>query len=140
MILLDTNVLSELMSTNPSPAVLGWMSKQRFADILYISAVTLGEILYGIELLPAGKRREGLLHEAEAMFQEDFATRILPFDDAAARFFAKIAAARRLRGRPISDPDAQIASVARVHRATLATRNAADFEGCGVALVNPWRD
>jgi hypothetical protein len=140
MILLDTNVLSELMSTNPSPAVLGWMSKQRFADILYISAVTLGEILYGIELLPAGKRREGLLHEAEAMFQEDFATRILPFDDAAARFFAKIAAARRLRGRPISNPDAQIASVARVHKAALATRNTADFEGCGVALVNPWRD
>jgi predicted nucleic acid-binding protein len=140
MILLDTNVLSELMSPKPSPAVLGWMSKQRFADVLYISTVTLGEILYGIELLPAGKRRDGLWHEAEAMFQEDFGARILPFDDAAARFFAKIAAARRMRGRPISNPDAQIAATARVHGAALATRNTADFEGCGLTLINPWNE
>src|SRR5437879_5997213 len=122
MILLDTNVLSELMAPKPSPAVLAWMSKQRFADILYISTVTLGEILYGIEILPPGKRRDGLLHEAEAMFEEDFGARILPFDNAAARSFAKIAAARRMRGRPISNPDAQIAATARAHGAALATR------------------
>ena len=140
MILLDTNVLSELMAPKPSPAVLAWMSKQRFADVLYIAAITAGEILYGIELLPAGKRRDGLLREAEAMFREDFGTRILPFDDAAARSFAKIAAARRMRGRPISNPDAQIAATARVHGAALATRNTADFEGCGVALIDPWHD
>jgi hypothetical protein len=140
VILLDTNVLSELMTPKPSPAVLAWTSKQRFADVLYIATVTLGEILYGIELLPAGKRRDGLLHEAEAMFEEDFAARILPFDDAAARFFAKLAAARRLRGRPISNPDAQIAAIARVHGAALATRNTADFEGCEVTILNPWHD
>ncbi len=140
MILLDTNILSELMSPKPSPAVQAWMSKQRFADVLYIATVTLGEILYGIELLPAGKRKDGLLHEAEAMFEEDFGARILSFDDAAARFFAKIAAARRLRGRPISNSDAQIAATARVHGAALATRNTADFEGCGLMVINPWLD
>jgi len=140
MILLDTNVLLELMAPKPSAAVLTWMTKQRFADVLYISTVTLGEILYGIEILPSGKRKDGLLHEAEAMFQEDFGARILPFDDAAARFFAQIAAARRMRGRPISYPDAQIAAIARVHQSSLATRNTADFEGCGVTLINPWHD
>ncbi len=140
MIVLDTNVLSELMAPKPSAAVLAWMSKQRFADVLYVAAVTVGEILYGVELLPAGKRREGLLHEAEAMFQEDFGARILPFDDAAARFFAKIAAARRVRGRPISNSDAQIAATARVHGAALATRNTTDFEGCGLTLTNPWNE
>jgi predicted nucleic acid-binding protein len=140
MILLDTNVLLELMAPKPSADVLTWMTKQRFADVLYISTVTLGEILYGIEILPAGKRKDGLLHEAEAMFQEDFGARILPFDYAAARFFAQIAAARRMRGRPISNSDAQIAATARVHGAALATRNTADFEGCDVALVNPWHD
>jgi toxin FitB len=140
VILLDTNVLSELMAPKPNPAVLTWTSKQRLADVLYIATVTLGEILYGIELLPAGKRRDGLLHEAEAMFREDFAERILPLDDTAARSFAKIAAARRLRGRPISNPDAQIAAIARVHGAVLATRNTTDFEGSGVTLVNPWHD
>lgn len=140
MILLDTNVLSELMAPKPSPAVLTWTSKQRLADVLYIATVTLGEILYGIELLPAGKRRDGLFHEAEAMFREDFAERILPFDDTAARSFAKIAAARRPRGRPISNSDAQIAAIARVNRAALATRNTADLEGSGVTLINPWQD
>ena len=140
MILLDSNVLSELMAPKPNPAVLTWTSKQRLADVLYIATVTLGEILYGIELLPAGKRRDGLLHEAEAMFREDFAGRILPFDDIAARSFAKIAAARRLRGRHISNSDAQIAAIARVNRAVLATRNTADFEGSGVSLINPWQD
>jgi toxin FitB len=138
MILLDTNVLSELMAPKPSAPVLAWMSKQRFADVVYIATVTVGEILYGIELLPAGKRRDGLLHEAEAMFLEDFAGRILPFDDGAARVFAKIAAARRLRGRPISSPDVQIAATARAHSAALATPNTADFEGCGVTLINPF--
>ena len=128
------------MAPKTSPAVLAWMSKQRFADVLYISTVTLGEILYGIEILPAGKRKDGLLHEAEAMFQEDFGARILPFDDAAARFFAQIAAARRMRGRPISYPDAQIAAIARVHQSSLATRNTGDFEGCGLTVINPWND
>jgi predicted nucleic acid-binding protein len=99
----------------------------------------VAEILYGIELLPKGKRRDKLLTETEAMFNEDFAGRILPFDEEAARAFAEIAAARRTQGRPIAEFDAQIAAIARTQRAALATRNTSDFEACGVRLVNPWQ-
>lgn len=140
VIVLDTNVVSELMAPKASPAVLAWISKQRFADTLCISAVTVGEILYGIEILPHGKRPDSLLQEAEAMFQEDFGARVLPFDDSAARLYAQVAAARRVRGRPISHSDAQIAAIARAHGAALATRNTSDFEGCGVLLINPWNE
>ena len=140
MIILDTNVLSEVMASSPAPSVLEWVSKQRLADDLFVTAITVAEILYGIELLPKGKRHEKLLLEAEAMFAEDFNRRILPFDEPAARIFGKIAATRRSQGRPIATLDAQIASIARTNGATLATRNAADFEGCGVRLVNPWDD
>lgn len=126
------------MAPSPSPAVLGWMSARHFSEELCLTTITIGEILYGIELLPKGKRRTGLLSEAEAMFAEDFAGRILEFDQKAARWFAKIAAGRRSEGRPITQFDVQIASIARANNAILATRNAADFEGCGVRLVNPW--
>jgi hypothetical protein len=137
MLLLDTNVLSEIMQSLPSPRALEWWSQQQSAE-LFTSTVTVAEILYGIELLPRGKRRDKLLVESEAMFVQDFAGRILPFDEAAARAFAEIAASRRAQGRPIADFDAQIAAIARSRRAILATRNTADFEGCGVRLVNPW--
>jgi hypothetical protein len=99
----------------------------------------VAEILYGIELLPKGKRRDRLSGEAEAMFTQDFSGRILPFDEPAARAFAEIAAARRAQGRPIAEFDAQIAAIARSRRATLATRNIADFEACGLRLENPWQ-
>jgi predicted nucleic acid-binding protein len=79
-----------------------------------------------------------LLREAESIFVEDFGGRILAFDESSARVFAVIATQRRAQGRPIDEPDAQIAAIARVHGATLATRNTGDFEGCGVKLVNPW--
>ena len=97
-------------------------------------------MLFGIELLPRGKRRDSLLADAEATFAEDFAGRLLPFDEAAARAFPEIAANRRLRGRPITLFDAQIAAIARANGALLATRNSSDFEDCGIRLVNPWRD
>lgn len=138
MIVLDTNVVSELMAPTPSEAVLAWMSGQQALDDLFITTITVAEILYGVELLPKGKRRERLLHEAEAMFAEDFAARILSFEEQAARIFAQIAASRRAKGRPIPSLDAQIAAISRAHAATLATRNTADFEGCGVRLINPW--
>lgn len=139
MLIVDTNVISEIMQLHPSPHVLEWWAQQTAAE-LFTSAVTVAEVLYGIELLPRGKRRERLLAEAEAMFNQDFAGRILSFDEAAAREFAEIAAGRRALGRPIAEFDAQIAAIASAHRATLATRNLADFDGCGVRLVNPWRD
>ena len=139
MLVVDTNVISEIMQLQPSPRVLEWWAQQPPAE-LFTSAVTVAEILCGIELLPKGKRRERLLAEAEAMFAQDFAERILSFDESAAREFAEIAAGRRALGRPIAEFDAQIAAIASAHRATLATRNLADFDGCGVRLVNPWRD
>jgi hypothetical protein len=138
MLILDTNVISEIMQPSPSPRVLDWWSQQQTGE-LFTSTVSMAEILYGIELLPKGKRRDRLLAEAEAMFNEDFAGCILPFDEDAARAFAEIAAARRTQGRPIAEFDAQIAAIARTRRAALATRNTTDFEGCGVRLVNPWQ-
>lgn len=99
----------------------------------------MAEILFGVELLPRGKRHDKMLAQAQATFAEDFAGRILPFDEDAARAFAEIAASRRAQGRPITDLDAQIAAIARSRDATLATRNTADFEHCGVRLVNPWQ-
>jgi predicted nucleic acid-binding protein len=128
------------MASLPSDVVLAWISKRRVADQLFVTTITIAEILYGVELLPAGKRRDKLNAEAEAMFAQDFAGQILPFDDLAARAFARIASSRRKIGRPITELDAQIASIAAVNGADLATRNTTDFEGCGIRLVNPWLD
>jgi len=138
--IVDTNVVSELMASTPAGAVLDWIEKLRTADELFLTAVTVAEILYGIELLPKGKRRDKLALDAEDMFAEDYSGRVLVFDEAAARAFARIAVARRAVGRPIAELDAQIAAIASVYDATLATRNTADFEGCGIRLVNPWVD
>ena len=137
MIILDTNVLSELMRPNPSPRVVTWVAKQPAAELVTTS-ITEAEIFYGIELLTKGKRREGLLAAAEAMFAEDLAARIFGFDSDAARVFSRIAAHRRALGRPISNADAQIADIAQVQGAKLATRNVADFEDCGLNVVDPW--
>jgi hypothetical protein len=139
MLILDTNVISEIMQLLPSPRVMEWWSQQQPGE-LFTTTITVAEILYGIELLPKGKRRDRLLAEADAMFVQDFAGRILPFDEQAARAFPEIAVGRRRQGRPIPELDAQIAAIARSHVTTLATRNTADFEGCGLRLVNPWRD
>lgn len=137
MIIVDTNVLSEVMKASPSPRVVGWWNSHPEAE-LYITSITQAEILAEIELLPKGKRRAGIAQAAEATFREDFADRILPFDGEAAREFARIVAARRKLGRPISQPDAQIAAIARNYSAVLATRDTDDFEHCGIKLVNPW--
>ncbi len=137
MIVLDTNVVSELMKAVPAEAVTRWIAGHR-ATTLYTTAITQSEILYGILLLPAGKRRSALEAAAGAMFIQDFASRILPFGIEAAHPYAQIAAQRRRAGRPISQFDAQIAAIARAARAPLATRNVGDFEGCGIKVVNPW--
>ena len=137
MIIVDTNVLSEVMKASPSPRVVEWWNSHPEAE-LYITSITQAEILAEIELLPKGKRRAGIAQAAEATFREDFADRILPFDGEAAREFARIVAARRKLGRPISQPDAQIAAIARNYSAVLATRDTDDFEHCGIKLVNPW--
>jgi predicted nucleic acid-binding protein len=105
---------------------------------LFTSAITEAEILYGIALLPEGKRRDALLAAARTVLNKHFQRRVLPFDRGAAESFAAIAAGRRESGRPIPLADAQIAAIAYSRGAALATRNVADFDGCGLSLVNPW--
>ena len=137
-ILLETNVLSELMRAQPAPEVLDWFARQQAASF-FVCAITRAEILLGIALLPAGKRRDKLAETAEQMFAEDFAGRCLPFDDACATEYAVCVAARTHQGRAISTEDAQIASVAVVHGLSLATRNDKDFKGIhGLTVLNPW--
>jgi predicted nucleic acid-binding protein len=138
-ILLDTNVLSELMRPQPDPAVLAWFAAHAGTEFC-VSAITQAEILLGIALLPAGKRREALSAAAAAMFAEDFAGRCLPFDAAGAVFSADIVAAGRAAGQPVTTEDAQIAAIALVHGSPLATRNIRDFSGiAGLMLLNPWQ-
>jgi toxin FitB len=138
LIILDTNVVSELMRPAPSPRVTEWIAKQA-ATGLCTTSITEAEILYGIELVAKGKRREGLLAAAEAMFTEDWTGRVFGFESDAARAFSKIAARRRSLGKPISHADSQIASIALARGAKLATRNVTDFEDCGINLVDPWQ-
>lgn len=137
MTILDTNVLSELMRPKPDPRVVAWVTNQP-ADELCTTSITEAEIFYGIELLSKDKRREKLLLAAEGLFTEDLDGRVFGFESEAAQVFAKIAAVRRALGRPIRNADAQIAAIARVRRARLATRDIADFEDCGLEVVDPW--
>ncbi len=137
MILLDTNILSELMRPAPEKGVEQWLADQPDASV-FISAITEAELRYGVALLPAGKRRSALATVIEDMLGEDFIGRILPFDSAAAVAFAEIAANRRQAGRPIAQADAQIAAIAWSRGAVLATRNELDFAECGLKLINPW--
>jgi predicted nucleic acid-binding protein len=136
--LLDTNVVSELMRPQPAPAVLNWFAA-RDPTALFLSAISEAELRTGVAVLPAGKRRDSLTETIDAMIAEDFAGRILPFDSAAAKAFAVITATRRAAGRPIMEADCQIAAIARSRGVIVATRNVADFEGCGIGIVDPWQ-
>jgi predicted nucleic acid-binding protein len=137
MIVIDTNVVSEIVKWSPSPAVMTWFSTQKPHD-LYTTTITQAEILYGTELLPQGRRRTALQNAMARVFDETFAGRVLPFDEGSAYAFAMIAARHRLSGRTIGELDSQIAGIALSRGASLATRNVADFEGSGVELINPW--
>ena len=137
MIVLDTNVLSELITARPDPEVVSWLETQPM-DALFTTAISQGEMLYGACILPAGRHRDTLLHEVEAIFSADMAGRVLPYDSDAAGIHATIAAMHRARGRPISQPDAMIAGIVASRGAVLATRNVRDFEGCGIVVVDPW--
>jgi len=140
VILLDTNVLSELMRPMPDPNVVRWLDAWPESDV-WISAVTVAEIRLGIAILSAGKRKELLLDLAEQMFQEDFPNRCLPFDCEAAGEYALIVSERSRQGHPISVEDAQIAAIAGTAGIVLATRNTKDFSDiAGLRLVDPWAD
>lgn len=138
MIVLDTNVVSEVFRAHPEESVATWVSSQP-PTALFITAITQAELLYGVELLPAGRRRQDLSEAVRAVVRDEFAGRVLPFDGPASQEYAKITAARRARGRPISAFDAQIAAIARSRDASVATRDVDDFDGCGVEVINPWR-
>ena len=136
--LLDTNVLSELMREQPHQKVLAWFANQTVSHLL-TSAVTHAEILTGIALLPAGKRRQAMALAASQIFEEDFEGRCMGFGGLAVAQYAMVKAERQLAGRPIDTADAQIAAIALASSLTLVTRNTKDFEGIdGLAVVNPW--
>mgnify|MGYP001767047637 FL=1 len=136
--LLDTNVLSELMRSQPAAAVLDWFA-QNAQSIMHTSAIAQAEILTGVALLPVGQRRTALATSAEQMFEQDFADRCLPFDTAAAKHYAVLVAARTRQGQPVSTEDAQIAAIALAAGLTLVTRNTKDFENIeGLLQANPW--
>lgn len=137
MIVLDTNVLSELLRAVPDARVLAWMDAQP-TDLLFTTAITQGEMLYGVHRLRPGARRERLHADIEAIFSADMAGRVLAYDGASAAAHAAVAAERQAMGRPVSQSDAMIAGIVRAHGARLATRNVRDFEGCGIELIDPW--
>jgi len=137
MILIDTNVVSELMRAAPAQEVLAWFSRHAVEE-LYLSAVSEAELRTGAAILPVGQRRDRLVAAVDAMIVQDFASRVLSFDSTAARSYAAIAALRRSQGRAIMEADCQIAAIAFAHGAAVATRNVADFEGCGIEVINPW--
>lgn len=137
MILLDTNVVSEVMKVRPAESVLAWLDAQD-SNRLYVSAVTIGEIAYGLRLLPDGKRRSELRERFERFVALAFDQRILAYDESAARVYGELMGERKELGRPMSLPDGQIAAIARRNHLAIATRNVADFENCGVDIVNPF--
>jgi hypothetical protein len=138
MIVLDTNVLSEALRPTPSARVLEWMRSEP-SEAVFTTTITEAELFYGIALLPQGRRRSDLDAAVVRILGERFAGRVLSFDSAAAREYAEIAVSRRRAGRPISEPDARIAAIARSRGAAVATRDTEGFAGCGVVIIDPWR-
>ncbi|HEY2127002.1 MAG TPA: type II toxin-antitoxin system VapC family toxin [Streptosporangiaceae bacterium] len=137
MIVVDTNVASELMRPSPAVAVQDWV-RSHAARELCTTAITVAEVQYGIERLPAGRRKEALRAAAMEIF-ETFAEQVLPFDTLAAEQYALVVSQRDELGLPIDGFDAQIAGICRARGAALATRNLADFRKTGIELINPWQ-
>lgn len=137
MILVDTNVVSEVMKVAPSATVVEWLNQQKSSS-LYVSTITLGEIEYGLRLLPVGKRRLQLKESFERFVSLAFTQRILVYDEAAARHYGEVMGLRKEMGRPMSVPDGQIVAIARANGLKVATRNTSDFKDCGVDLIDPF--
>ena len=137
MIVWDTNVVSELMRPEPHELVVAWTDRQP-VDEVFITAITLAELWYGIGRLPTGRRRNELAEVFDQVATEDFEGRVLAFDGVAAAHYVDLVVDRERMGRPISMADAQIAAICRSHGAAIATRNVDDFADVGVDVVNPW--
>ena len=138
MIVLDTNVISELIRATPDPGVRAWVNSRPSTQVA-TTAITAGELHYGVARLPVGQRRQQLAVAVSALLNDALRGRILPFDERAARRYADVIIGREHAGRPIGVPDAQIAAICRELGAVLATRNIEDFEETGVELVDPWQ-
>lgn len=135
MIVLDTNVISELARQVPNERVIAWTDAQ---SDLAVTATTVGEMFAGVRRMPEGKRRDELHDQLMAIIDDGLGGRVLPYDREAAEAYAEVTAARFAVGRPIGVPDAQIAATCLVFEASVATRNVRDFEGTGVTVINPW--
>jgi predicted nucleic acid-binding protein len=136
MIVLDTNVVSEAMKPEPHPAVRAWLNDQA-AETLYLSSVTLAELLFGIAALPAGQRKDMLAQTLDGLL-ELFKDRVLPFDTDAARRYAELAVTAKLGGRGFPTPDGYIAAIAASREFIVASRDTAPYEAAGVSVINPW--
>ena len=135
--IIDTNVVSEIMRPVPNTNVADWF--ERTAQLTrFITSITEAELLFGVEWMPEGKRRDTFAIVIERLIKIDLPLPVLPFESADAPYYAKIAAMRRRAGRPISIFDAQIAAIALRRGLPIATRNVRDFADCGVTLINPW--
>jgi predicted nucleic acid-binding protein len=137
MILLDTNVVSEPMKRSSDPRVVDWLDAQAI-ETLYLSTISLSELLLDIESLPGGKRRESLAAALAEQIADLFGDRIIPFDVPAARAYAKVVARARGQGHPISVADGQIAAIAAVHGLKIASRDEAPFRAAGLIVIDPW--
>jgi predicted nucleic acid-binding protein len=137
VIILDTNVIAELMKSEPAKEVFDWVARRRGED-LFTTAVNQAEVLFGLALMSAGHKRELLRNASVRMFEQYFHGRILPFDHNAAQPYADIVARRQRAGTPIDELDAQIASIAAHRTMAVATRDTGGFENCGIQVINPW--
>jgi predicted nucleic acid-binding protein len=136
MIVLDTNVISEAMKPRPHPAVQAWLDAQ-VAETLHLTSITMAEVLFGMRIMPTGKRKNVLAQMLDGLM-ELFAGRVLAFDAGAARHYAELAAAAQAAGKGFPRPDAYIAAIAFAHGFTVATRDASPFEAAGLTVINPW--
>jgi predicted nucleic acid-binding protein len=137
MFILDTNILSAMMSMHPPREVMTWVDAQD-EELLFTTSITEAEIMAGLAIMREGHRRSGLETAAAAIFMREFEGRVLPFDTTATAAYAELFAARRRIGKPTTPMDLMIASIARTHAAAVVTRDAGGFEGCGLTIINPW--
>ncbi len=138
MIIVDTNIISEIMKPSPSAKVIAWLDQTETSD-LFVTSVTIAEIKYGLNVLPKGKRQIALEDAFHKAIAKAFQYRVLSFDEPAAHVYGKIMAQRKTLGRPLGVCDGQIAAIAHLHGYIIATRNIRDFADCNLDLINPFK-
>jgi len=139
MIIVDTNIVTEVMKDSPTHAVVSWLNDQE-TSTLFLTSITIGEVRYGLRIMPQGRRRLRLEQGFERILAEAFAGRVLPFDEEAARHYGDVMGRRKEIGRPVGVLDGQIASIARANGCAVATRNVKHFVECGIEIINPFDD